>query len=155
MVARRLLVAGLIATIVGIFLPWSYRGDFVRVSEAGIRVFPVYLYSEHARWLVPGIEDHGGVLILILSVALAIVFVVLPKLAERLRRWTAPGAAVLLLLSLLQPMYFISESAKRKATTATPSVGIGLLLVILGSALVMVAWWQVVLNSQIQYELKR
>lgn len=141
-VARRLLVAGLIATVVGIFLPWSYREDIFRVSEAGIRVFPVFLYSEHARWLVPGIEDHGGVWILVLSVALAIVFIVLPKLAERLRRWTVVGAAALLVLSLLQLMYFISESAEWKATTATPTVGIGLLLVILGSALVMVtvAW---------------
>ena len=148
MIARHLLVAGLIATVVGAFLPWSYSGDSIRLSEAGIRVFPAVLYSEHARWLVPEVEDHGGVFILILSVALAIAFVVLPKAAERLRPWTVAGAAVLLLLSLLHMMNLIINIAKWRATTARPTVGIGLLLVILGSALALVAVWKLQINGR-------
>ncbi len=141
MSTTRLLIAGLVATIAGSFLPWRYTGDWLRYPEYGIRIFPTYLYSAHARWLVPGIEDHGGVMVLVLSIALGIALFLLPKQAERLRPWTVAGAAALLLLSLFH-VAELAISGLKSQSPGAPTMGIGLVLVTLGSILVMTAVWR-------------
>ncbi len=138
-VARRLLIAGLIATTVGSFLPWSFAGDWARWPEAGVRILPMYLYSEHARWLVPQVDDHGGLLVLVVSFALGTLLVVRRDRADQSRLWAVAGSSALLLLSLFHVAELIVSSVKWGNSPGAPSVGIGLMLITLGSVLAVVA----------------
>lgn len=71
---KRSYFIGLILTGLGCFLPWQIEGDFLPLWLYGIRVFPSF-------------KDNGGLLILFLVVAQAILIFKPPRFIQTPKTW--------------------------------------------------------------------
>lgn len=117
---------GLILTGWGCFLPWQVEGDLIAFSTPGIRV-------------LPSMEDHGGSLILLLGIALALLAFRPPRFIEKPERWILPLSGTLTLLSIFHITRWMIDLSGKIGWTGAPMIQSGLVMVFIGSVVLLVA----------------
>ena len=128
-VNRLVLALGASLAFVGSFLPWTYFEGFAATTPInGIEWSPGWYYPD------PQIEDHGGLLIVLLS----LVIVVLVFHAPRFVTWPAVAALVCATALALVSTYhvvrcYLAEIQSQHIYDAKVFVGPGVNVVFLGS----------------------
>jgi Kef-type K+ transport system membrane component KefB len=117
---------GLILIGWGCFLPWQVEGDFVSYSTAGIRVLPSF-------------ADHGGTLILLLGIALALLVFKPPRYIEKPDRGILALSAALTLVSTYHVLRWIIDLSGKRGWVGAPMIQTGLVMVFLGSIILLIA----------------
>ncbi len=145
--SSRLILAFLLLVIVGCFLPWEIGGDFFPYETPGIAVSFQWVYTAHARWTLPTMEDHGGFIVLLLSLVLMLSISL--QTAER----EPMMPAILLVSALLAALSLghLVDVVIRGAQWSGPGViraGLGLLLVCIASLVSL----GMVLIAQLSYQ---
>lgn len=117
-------ILGLFLALIGSFLPWQREGDFISYWTYGIRIYP-------------SLEDNGGVLIVILTLAIILLtvrpidFIVKPVV------WNIMLSSVLVLVSIFHLGSLFFDQAKWSGFVGAPVIQIGLIMVIIGSILLL------------------
>ncbi len=134
----RVALALLLLVIIACFMPWEIGGDFFRYDRPGIAVSFQWVYTAHARWTLPTLEDHGGLVVLLLTLTLMLAISL--RTAER-----EPMMPAILLISALLAALSLGHLADvviRGAQWPGPGViraGPGLILVCVGSLVFLAA----------------
>ena len=87
---RILYLIGAILAIVGSFLPWWCEGDLIWRCYKGISLYP---------WVNNWLQDNGGLLIVLLSMAIVGLAFRPPRFVKRSAIWNVVCGATLTLLS--------------------------------------------------------
>lgn len=116
---------GLVLTTLGSFLPWQEEGDFHHFWTFGIRIFP-------------SVEDNGGLIVLLLSIALAMLIFKPPIFIEKPQRWTIALSIILILDSIFHITSWIIDLSQKIGRVGAPSIHIGLIMVFLGSVTLLI-----------------
>lgn len=122
---KRAFTIGLILTALGCFLPWQEEGDFLFFWTFGIRVFPSF-------------EDNGGLLILLLGIALAILIFKPPRFIETPERWIIVLSVILTLDSIFHIANWIIDLSRKFGRIGAPMIHIGLIMVFVGSIILLI-----------------
>ncbi len=128
----RLAPAALILIIVSCFLPWETAGDFIRYQTPGLALSFKWVYAAHGRWTLPVVQDHGGLIILLLSLTLTVAMSLRAEEREPAMPAILLLSALLAALSLAHLADVLIRAAQSLAADA-PEVGVGLLLLCGGS----------------------
>jgi hypothetical protein len=127
---RVLYFIGAILTIAGSFLPWWCEGDLIWYCYKGI-----YL----CLWVDSWLQDNGGLLVVLLSVAIVGLAFRPPRLIKRPVIWNVAFGAVLTLLSIYHIRRWLVRYVKLAEAIGAPVIRIGLVMVALGSVLLLSA----------------
>ena len=123
---QNLFKIGIIFIIVGSFLPWEVWGDFLPAWRYGIQIFPVF-------------ADNGGLTPLLISlIILGLVFRT-PNFVKRSTIRIKRCAISLVIISIYHFIDWLSHRVEYGGSIGVPEIKIGLILVILGSLLTMLA----------------
>ncbi len=146
----RLSLALLLLVIIASFLPWEIGGDFFPYETPGIAVSFQWVYTAHARWTLPTMEDHGGLVVLLLSLILML------SISLRTVEREAMMPAILLISALLAALSLghlvdVVIRAAQSSGFDLIHVGPGLLLVCIGSLALLAA----VLISHLSHQPKK
>lgn len=119
---KRIYSFGFLLTVLGIFLPWKVEGDFLFQRIRGVQFFP-------------GFEDNGGLVILILSFLITLLYL-FPRFIRKIpRKRLYLLCAVLPFLAIYQITCIIVDSARKIAIVGAPALQFGLILVLIGSCI--------------------
>jgi hypothetical protein len=125
---KRLLLVGAILTIGGSFLPWKQEGDFIPYTTPGIRIFPV-------------MQDNGGMLILLLSIAAMVRAFWAFTFIYRSTVWNILVAAALVVDAAYQIGTLLVQSMNYGSILGAPSIQIGLIMVAIGAIIILAVAW--------------
>ena len=129
-------------TIVGSFLPWERSGGLVDYAISGIRVdIANFMYWVTGIHEFP-VYDYGGVLVILLTLAIALLALYPPRLIENPVLWNLIIAAVLMASSLFFVGRGVTHLHGYDSSFEPPTLRIGLTFVVLGSALLL---WQAIM----------
>ena len=136
---------GVTLTIVGSFLPWERAGGFLGSVTNGIRVD----FANFKYWLT-GIHefpvyDYGGVLVILLTLGIVLLAVQPFRFIKNPNIWNLIVSAVLMVSSLFFVGRWLIHWYEFGNTVEQPSLMIGLIIVVLGSALLL---WKALMTYQ-------
>ena len=122
---KRSFTIGLVLTTLGCFLPWQVEGDFLSVWTFGIRIFPSF-------------EDNGGLLILLLCIALAVLIFKPSSLIEKPEKWIIVLSGILTLDSIFHIVSWVINLSRKLGRVGAPLIHIGLVMVFIGSIILLI-----------------
>ncbi|TLM98569.1 hypothetical protein FDZ73_23240 [bacterium] len=117
---KRSFIIGLLLTGFGCFLPWQIEGDFLSFWLYGIRIFPSF-------------EDNGGLVILFLVVALAVLIFKPPSFIKKPEIWIIVLSSILTLDSIFHIGSWLVNLSRKIGIVGAPLIHVGLVMVIIGS----------------------
>jgi hypothetical protein len=117
---------GPVFTLIGSFLPWRREGDFISYLTYGIRI---------SR----GIEDHGGILIILLSLSVLMLIFRPLKFIERSLVWSIASSLILVLASVIHITQLFISQINATGVIGAPMIEVGLVLIFVGSVLLVFA----------------
>lgn len=137
---------GATLTIVGSFLPWERSGGFLDYAINGIRVD-----IANFKYWVTGIHefpvyDYGGVLVILLTSAIVLLVLHLPRFIKNPVLWNLIISAVLMASSLFFVGRGLTHLYGYGSSIEPPTLRIGLTFVVLGSALLL--WKAIMIYHQ-------
>lgn len=140
---------GITLTIVGSFLPWERAGGFLGTVTNGIRVD----FANFKYWLT-GIHefpvyDNGGLLVILLTLAIVLLAVQPFRFIKNLILWNLVISAVLMVVSLFFVGRWLIHWYEYSNTVEQPALMIGLVWVVLGSALLL--WKALMAHRRVTY----
>src|SRR5690349_4252807 len=139
---------GVMLTIVGSFLPWEQAGGFLSYVTNGIRIdvanFKYWTTGIHEF----PVYDHGGVIVILLTSIIALLAAQPPRFIKHPTWWNLIVSALLLGLSLFFVGRWSMHHYAYGAATGKPTLMIGLVCVVLGSALLL--WRAVITHCQMR-----
>jgi hypothetical protein len=115
---------GAVLCLVGIFLPWEVQGDPVNLTVYGIQI-------------IPRLDDHGGFELLMLTGFHILATLRSPQPPEKAGLGFLLSAVLLVLSTLYFTGRWFLHNLEYTGTLAAPSLGIGLVLVLAGSVLLV------------------
>ena len=120
------IILGAFLALVGCFLPWKQEGDLISIWTCGIQVFPTF-------------RDNGGLIVLIITIAMIILKFRTPTVIQRPQSWSISLSVILLVTSMvyafpLLPGFWITYNSP-----GTPVIQFGLVLVNTGSLLILIS----------------
>jgi len=132
---NRIETIGAFLAIAGSFLPWEVEGDFVSSWTFGIQLFPI-------------VRDNGGVFIVMLTVIFIVLTIRPPKFLNNPSLWKLIVSAILMASSLLFVARWFSHRSEAPFVVGVASIKIGLVIVVIGSALLL---WMAIENYRKVY----
>lgn len=124
---------GIILNILGSLLPWGDTGGTVGKVITGITIYLRWSPGVHSY---PGIEDNGGLLVILLSLAVVGLAFRAPRFVHRPAVWAVRCSILLILLTT----YHIGWWALHKtAGLRVSGPSFGLWMVLLGSCILLIA----------------
>ncbi len=128
---------GITLTIVGSFLPWECAGGFLGVVTSGIRVdFASFKYWFTGIHVLP-VYDYGGALVILLTSAIVLLAIQSSRFIKNPILWNLIISAILMVSSLSFVGRWLIHWYEYGNTVEQPSLMIGLICVVLGSALLL------------------
>ena len=126
---QTLYIIGAILNIAGSFLPWGCEGDIIWHCTAGIT----------NKCIGPDlcIEDNGGILVMVLSLAIAGLILWKPNFIKIPAIWTIVCAIILVAASIYHIGTWIFRRVQLPGVIGAPTPAIGLWIVLLGSVILL------------------
>ena len=124
---RKIIIIAIFLSIIGCFLPWQLEGDVVNLITCGIQIYP-------------SINDNGGIFILLLNIFILILLMKTPKIIKEPQKWINIFSITLVFLSFYhfgRFLLYLSDPHFEPSELGIPSLGIGLILIIIGSILLL------------------
>jgi hypothetical protein len=122
-------------TIVGSFLPWERAGGFLGSVTNGVRVdfvnFKYWLTGIHTF----PVYDYGGVLVILFTSLIVLLAVQPPKFISNPILWNLVISAIFMISSLLFVGRWLIHWYEYSSSVEQPMLMIGLICVVIGSAL--------------------
>ena len=126
---------GAALTIVGSFLPWERAGGFLGSVTHGIRVdFVNFKYWFTGIHSFP-VYDYGGVLVILLTLVIVLLTFQPPRFIKNPMLWDLMVSVVLMAVSMFYMLRWLMHWSEYRNTIEQPTLMVGLLCVVLGSAL--------------------
>jgi hypothetical protein len=141
--SNTLAILGATLTILGSFLPWEVGGGFLGLVTHGLRVdianFKYWLTGIHEF----PVYDYGGVLVILLTSFVIVVLFQPPKFIRNPQLWNLIISAGLMVSSLFFVGRGLIHVYNSGNSIEQPTVKIGLIYVVLGSALLL---WRAIMT---------
>ena len=115
---------GAVLCLVGIFLPWEVQGEPVNLTVRGIQ-------------LIPRLDDHGGFELLMLTGFHILATLRSPQPPEKAGLGYLLSAVLLVLSALYFTGRWFLHNIGYSGTLAVPTLGIGLVMILAGSVLLV------------------
>jgi hypothetical protein len=115
---------GAVCCLVGIFLPWEVQGEPINLTIHGIQ-------------LIPRLVDHGGLELLMLTGFHILATIRSPQPPEKAGLGYLLSAVLLVLSALYFTGRWYLHNLGYTGTLAYPTLGVGLVLVLVGSVLLV------------------
>jgi hypothetical protein len=119
-------ILGALLVIIGSFLPWRKEGDFISFWTPGIGIYP--------RW-----EDNGGLLPLVLSLAVLWFILQPPVFIKKPVGWNIAFGMFLLVDSCFHMGRLLHDYLPQRTAIGAPVIEIGLWMVLTGSLIALLA----------------
>jgi hypothetical protein len=119
-------ILGTILVLIGCFLPWKQEGDLISVWTCGIQIFPTF-------------RDNGGLIVLIITIAMIILKFRPPTVIQRPQSWSILLCVILLITSMIFAVPFLLGLGNTYDSPGTPIIQYGLVLVCTGSLLILIS----------------
>ena len=119
---------GAILTIIGSFLPWYHEGYLIPYWSPGIRISLTY----------PLIDDNGGLLIILLSLAILALLFRKPIRMKNVIQWMIGLSLALVFLSIYFVADFVIYRNEYGDVIGRPEISVGFIMVIIGVLMLMV-----------------
>ena len=130
----------------GSFLPWERAGGFLGDATHGIRVDLVnFKYWAAGLHALP-IYDHGGALVIFLTLVVVLLAFQPPRWITNPKLWNLIVSAILMASSLFFVGKWLFHRLEYGDTVEQPTLMIGLICVVLGAAILL---WRAVISYPI------
>jgi len=140
---------GATLTVVGSFLPWELAGGFLGLAINGLRVdvagFKYWLTGIHEF----PVYDYGGVLVVLLTLVSVLLVIQPPTFIKNPVLWNLIISVGLMALSLFFVGRWVVHRYEERGSAEPSTVAIGLICVVLGSALLL--WRAIMIYRQSTY----
>jgi len=124
--SRKTFPVAVILTIAGSFLPWQRNGDFISYWTYGVQIYP-------------SMEDNGGLLIVLLTSLVILLFFLPSNFIEKTAACNIFVGLLLVFISTFHIGKLLIIRSNAIGVVGLPTIQIGLIMVFMGSILFLLS----------------